>query len=77
MSDLKTLLQDRRAATGLLILTVLCAIGVLAPFIAPADPVVQHDVLRTLKRGEQFRQKGFPTALMNIGGINNHHAPLF
>jgi len=47
MSDLKTLLQDRRAATGLLILTVLCAIGVLAPFIAPADPVVQHDVLRT------------------------------
>ena len=47
MIDLKALLRDRRAATGLVILAILCAIAVLAPLIAPADPVVQQDVLRT------------------------------
>jgi peptide/nickel transport system permease protein len=47
MASLRALLGDRRAATGLGILTVLCAVGILAPVIAPADPVAQQDVLRT------------------------------
>ena len=47
MNSLKALVRDRRAAAGLAILGALCAIGILAPLIAPADPVAQQDVLRT------------------------------
>ncbi|UCD23991.1 MAG: ABC transporter permease [Gemmatimonadota bacterium] len=47
MNSLGQLLRDRRATTGLVILAILGILGLLAPIIAPADPVVQHDVLRT------------------------------
>ena len=47
MSSIKALWSDRRAAAGLLILAALCVLGILAPLIAPADPVTQADVLRT------------------------------
>ncbi len=47
MSSIKALWGDRRAAAGLLLLAALCVLGILAPLIAPADPVVQADVLRT------------------------------
>lgn len=47
MASLRALLRDRRAVTGIAILAVLCATGILAPVIAPADPVAQQDVLRT------------------------------
>jgi len=47
VNSLKALVRDRRAAAGLAILGALCAIGILAPLIAPADPVAQQDVLRT------------------------------
>jgi peptide/nickel transport system permease protein len=41
------LMRDRRAAVGLGILGSLCIVGLLAPFLAPADPTAQADVLRT------------------------------
>ena len=47
MRSLGTLLHDRRAAVGMLILAGLCAIGLAAPLIAPASPIAQDDVLRT------------------------------
>jgi peptide/nickel transport system permease protein len=47
VNSLKALWSDRRAAAGLLILALLCMLGILAPLIAPADPVAQTDVLRT------------------------------
>lgn len=47
MHSLRALLRDRRALVGLAILTALCALGLLAPLLAPADPTAQHDVLGT------------------------------
>lgn len=47
MTGLRRLLRDRRAATGLAILVALCVGAVLAPLLAPAEPTVQHDVLRS------------------------------
>jgi len=47
VTGLRRLLRDRRAATGLAILVALCVGAVLAPLLAPAEPTVQHDVLRS------------------------------
>jgi peptide/nickel transport system permease protein len=47
VNSLRALLRDRRAAVGFAILGALCMIGILAPAIAPADPLAQQDVLRT------------------------------
>jgi peptide/nickel transport system permease protein len=47
MTGLRRLFKDRRAATGFVILAALCAVGVLAPLLAPADPAAQNDILRT------------------------------
>ncbi len=47
MTGLRALLRDGRAVTGLLILGVLGGLAILAPVLAPADPVAQHDVLAT------------------------------
>ncbi|MEJ2238968.1 MAG: ABC transporter permease [Gemmatimonadales bacterium] len=47
MTGLRRLLRDRRAATGIAILAALCVVGILAPILAPANPIAQHDVLRT------------------------------
>ena len=47
MRGLRTLLRDGRAATGLVILTGFGALALLAPWLAPADPLAQHDVLAT------------------------------
>ena len=47
MNSLRALLSDRRAAVGLAVLGALCMIGILAPVIAPADPLAQQDVLQT------------------------------
>ncbi len=41
------LLRDTRAATGLAILGTLAGIALLAPVIAPMDPLAQADILRT------------------------------
>lgn len=47
MRSLWDLLNDRRAVVGILIVAVLCIVGLAAPFIAPASPIAQNDVLRT------------------------------
>ncbi|NIM51182.1 MAG: ABC transporter permease subunit [Gemmatimonadales bacterium] len=47
MKALRTLLADGRAATGLAILGVFCALALLAPILAPADPAAQRDILAT------------------------------
>jgi peptide/nickel transport system permease protein len=47
MPRVTALLRDRRAAVGLMILTSLCVVGLLAPLLAPADPTSQPDVLGT------------------------------
>jgi peptide/nickel transport system permease protein len=39
--------RDGRAVTGLLILVGCGALALLAPLLAPADPLAQHDVLAT------------------------------
>ncbi len=46
MKTLRALLGDRRSATGFIILTGLCLLGILAPLITRSDPTVQQDVLR-------------------------------
>jgi peptide/nickel transport system permease protein len=45
--SLRALLRDKRAVIGLAILAFLCLTGLLAPLVAPADPIAQQDVLRT------------------------------
>jgi peptide/nickel transport system permease protein len=47
MSTARALLRDGRSATGLAILALFGALALLAPWVAPADPVLQHDVLAT------------------------------
>lgn len=47
MTFLRALLSDRRSATGLGIVALVGALALLAPWIAPADPLMQTDVLRT------------------------------
>jgi peptide/nickel transport system permease protein len=47
MKILPALLRDGRTAVGLAILGLFGAAALLAPLIAPADPIVQHDVLAT------------------------------
>ncbi len=47
MTFLAALIRDRRAASGLAILALLTVLGMLAPLLAPTDPVAQPDVLRT------------------------------
>ncbi len=47
MRPLRALLADGRAATGLAILGAFAILGLLAPVVAPADPIAQHDVLAT------------------------------
>ena len=41
------LLRDRRMQQGAALLGLLTAVALLAPWIAPSDPLAQHDVLRT------------------------------
>ncbi|MFQ6044775.1 MAG: ABC transporter permease [Gemmatimonadales bacterium] len=45
MSPLAGLLKDGRAATGLAILSVMAAVALLAPVLAPTDPALQTDIL--------------------------------
>ncbi len=47
MSAWRALLRDRRAVAGILILGVLGLAALLAPLLAPADPLAQNDILRT------------------------------
>lgn len=47
MRGLRALLSDGRAAAGILILGGCGALALLAPLLAPADPLAQHDVLAT------------------------------
>jgi peptide/nickel transport system permease protein len=47
MSGFRVLLRDGRAAAGLVILTGFGVLALLAPLLAPADPLAQHDVLAT------------------------------
>lgn len=47
MKRLPRILRDRRATTGLTILGLLAAAGMLAPLLAPADPLAQADILQT------------------------------
>lgn len=47
MTTLRRLLTDGRAFAGLTILGLFSAIAVLAPLVAPADPFLQTDILRT------------------------------
>lgn len=47
MRMLRSLLADRRATAGLIILTLLGFTALLAPALAPADPVAQEDILRS------------------------------
>lgn len=47
MRSIVALLHDRRASIGLFFLVALCAIGVAAPLIAPANPIAQENVLQT------------------------------
>lgn len=47
MTALRTLLHDRRAATGLAVLGALAVAAVLAPLLAPADPLAQQNILAT------------------------------
>ncbi len=47
MTFLRALLSDRRSATGLGLVGLLGALALLAPWVAPADPLAQTDVLRT------------------------------
>ncbi|MBI4420632.1 MAG: ABC transporter permease [Gemmatimonadetes bacterium] len=47
MRPIRALLRDGRAVIGLAILAVLAGVAVLAPILAPADPLAQHDILRT------------------------------
>ncbi len=47
MTPLRALVTDGRAATGLAILSGFIVMGLLAPVVAPADPIAQHDVLAT------------------------------
>jgi peptide/nickel transport system permease protein len=42
-----TLLKDGRTASGVAVLALFMLLALLAPVIAPADPVVQHDVMAT------------------------------
>lgn len=44
---LRALLRDRRAVVGLAILAALALAATLAPWLAPADPLAQSDILRT------------------------------
>ena len=45
MSALKKLLRDRRSLAGAAILGVMALAAVIAPVIAPADPIAQGDVI--------------------------------
>ncbi len=47
MTPLRALIADGRAATGLAILSGFTVMGLLAPVVAPADPIAQHDILAT------------------------------
>lgn len=47
MSRLRCLMHDPRAATALAVLALLVLAGLLAPWLAPADPTIQTDILRT------------------------------
>jgi len=47
VSGLRTLLRDRRAAAGFLVLACCGTLALLAPLVAPADPLAQQDVLAT------------------------------
>ena len=47
MTALRRLVTDGRAFAGLTILGVFSAIALLAPLVAPADPLLQTDILRT------------------------------
>ena len=47
MTPLRALIADGRVATGLAILSGFTVMGLLAPVVAPADPIAQHDVLAT------------------------------
>jgi peptide/nickel transport system permease protein len=47
MTTLRALLRDRWAAGAVAVLVMLALVAALAPWIAPTDPYVQHDILRT------------------------------
>ncbi len=47
MSTARALLRDGRTVTGLAILALFGALALLAPWVAPTDPVALHDVLAT------------------------------
>ncbi len=47
MTTLRRLVTDGRAVAGMTILGLFCAIALLAPLVAPADPLIQTDILRT------------------------------
>ncbi len=47
MTILRALFGDRRSAAGLIILSGLCLLGLLAPLVAGPDPTIQLDILRT------------------------------
>ncbi len=47
MTALRGLLSERQAVVGLTIMGAACAVAVLAPWIAPADPLTQTNVLQT------------------------------
>ncbi|MBI4501209.1 MAG: ABC transporter permease [Gemmatimonadetes bacterium] len=46
MNGLRMVLRDRRAAIGLAILLGLAGLAILAPLLAPYDPLAQPDVVR-------------------------------
>lgn len=47
MSVWRAVLRDGRALTGLAILSAFVAVALFAPWLAPADPLAQPDILRT------------------------------
>jgi peptide/nickel transport system permease protein len=47
VTALRALFRDRRAAAGMTILALFAVAGIMAPIVAPADPVAQHDILGT------------------------------
>ena len=47
MSNLSLFLRDRRAVVGLGLLGFFVLVAVFAPLVAPTDPILQNDILRT------------------------------
>lgn len=47
MSTWRAVIRDRRAVTGLAMLAVMAVVALAAPWLAPADPMAQADILET------------------------------